>query len=647
MNDKYIPLYRKYRPQKLEEIVGQEHIKKALTNAISMNRISHAYLFTGPRGTGKTSTARIFAKSLNCVNGPTITPCGECENCKNITNSTPIDVIEIDAASNRSVNDADEIIKKVILAPVNSRYKIYIIDEVHMLTPQAFNALLKTLEEPPANVIFILATTEVHKVLDTIKSRCQRFDFRRITTEDIVKHLRYISDKEGINITDDALFSIAKNSAGGMRDSIALLDQLSILNSEKAISTDDINALLGRISFDTLKELSDSVVNSNPQSAIEVLEKIYNSGNEPAQILQNLLDYFKNMLIVKNCKPEIVFALTQLNEAQIKELTEQVKNIETHQLTSLIDKTADYIKEVKTTNNPRLWLEVGVIDLANLTENTKLADLQNRLTKLEGGVIPISTDTNKSVTPTSIETVHKIKEQFIAQTKKAPEPEPEPTVTEIKETSVTHLKPEHQPTIEIKQEIPEIKKEKNIQQDIKETTQLPSENTDFSPMPKAKPADPNDISTLWGQLLDIIPSAPTKALLKQWANPIKISPEETVLSMQSEVFLNQINSGSKKTTVINAVNKMFSQENSKVTIRLPLPDDIKVRPAVTKPMPVKKSPIEQKSISQPEEEELQETVSTVKEEENHQTEKKVESYNISHSDQVNMVMDLFDGKIID
>ena len=177
MNEKYIPLYRKYRPQKLDEIVGQEHIKKALANAINMDKIAHAYLFTGPRGTGKTSTARIFAKSLNCVNGPTVSPCGVCENCVDITNSVPMDVIEIDAASNRKVEDAQNILEKVMYAPVNSRYKIYIIDEVHMLSTTAFNALLKTLEEPPKNVIFILATTEVHKVLDTIKSRCQRFDF--------------------------------------------------------------------------------------------------------------------------------------------------------------------------------------------------------------------------------------------------------------------------------------------------------------------------------------------------------------------------------------------------------------------------------------------------------------------------------------
>ena len=345
MDNNYIPLYRKYRPQAIEQIVGQEHIKKALANAINMDRISHAYLFTGPRGTGKTSTARIFAKSLNCVNGPTIKPCNECENCKNITNSIPIDVIEIDAASNRSVNDADEIIQKVALSPVQSRYKIYIIDEVHMLTNQAFNALLKTLEEPPKNVIFILATTEVHKVLDTIKSRCQRFDFKRITTEDIVKHLRYIADSEKINITDDALLYIAQNSAGGMRDSIALLDQLSVLNSsESAISVDDINSLLGRLSFSTLTELFKAIITSNQNEALKVLNDIYNKGNEPVQILSNLLEYFRNALILKSVGNNVTNLVVQLNEEQTQTLSSALSDIEAHQLVSLIDKCANYIK---------------------------------------------------------------------------------------------------------------------------------------------------------------------------------------------------------------------------------------------------------------------------------------------------------------
>ncbi len=611
MNEKYIPLYRKYRPQRLEEIVGQVHIKKALANAISMNRISHAYLFTGPRGTGKTSTARIFAKSLNCKEGPTTSPCGVCENCVDITNSVPMDVIEIDAASNRKVEDAQNILEKVMYAPVNSRYKIYIIDEVHMLSNTAFNALLKTLEEPPKNVIFILATTEVHKVLDTIKSRCQRFDFKRITTEDIVKHLRFISDQENINITDDALFSIAKNSAGGMRDSIALLDQLSILDGESAISTDDINNLLGRISFDTLHSLSDAIINSNPQNAVEILEKIYNSGNEPTQILTNLLDYFKNVLIVKNCKQEIVFELTQLNEAQISELKTQAEKLETQQITFLISKTSDYIKEVKTTNNPRLWLEVGIIDLANLTENTSLIELQNRIIKLESGTVGIPTTTFKAP-PTPMAPMQEIKEQV--------------------ETTIP--KQQAQESAQIEEPQPE---HTNKGQEISKQTE------DFSPMPISQPSSGNDIASMWGLLLTNIQSAPTRALLKQWANPIKIDKDEVVLTIKNELLLNQFVSGNKKKTLSDAVDTMFNQSDSNIIIRLPQAGDEAVKPAASpKPQPRQLSP-QKTQEPQPDEDEI----ATAKEEVSKTTELPKRNNYTGASDQVNMIIDLFDGKIVE
>ena len=622
MNEKYIPLYRKYRPQKLEEVVGQEHIKKALKNAIELNKISHAYLFTGPRGTGKTSTARIFAKSLNCKEGPTINPCGVCENCIDITNSTPMDVIEIDAASNRKVEDAQNILEKVMYAPVNSRYKIYIIDEVHMLSTTAFNALLKTLEEPPENVIFILATTEVHKVLDTIKSRCQRFDFKRITTDDIVKHLRYIADNEKINITDDALFTIAKNSAGGMRDSIALLDQLSVLDGEEAISTDDINNLLGRLSFDTLNSLADKIVNSKPQEAIEELENIYNSGNEPVQILTNLMDYLKNLLIVKNCRKEIAFELTQANDAQVKALSSQAENVETHQIVFLIDKCSEYIKELKLTNNPRLWLEVAIIDLANLTENTSLVELQNRIARLEGGnVQPVKVSAYKT----------------------APAPV---------------MKPEMQKTEHVKPDIV-VQKDKGVKEEIKEpeisvkNMSEPVQNDaaeDFSPMPNSKHSDGADISVLWGRLLENVHSAPTRALLKQWANPVKIAPDETILSMKNEIFLNQVQSGSKKQAIVDAVDTLFSRKNSNVVIRLPHPSDAQIKPVsvqsaeVVKPKP---SPVI-KPVQMEPEVEAQE-VEELKEESQHQIKPKEEAKleSTMHSDNVNMVLDVFEGKVID
>ncbi len=642
MNEKYIPLYRKYRPQKLEEVVGQEHIKKALKNAIELNKISHAYLFTGPRGTGKTSTARIFAKSLNCKEGPTITPCGVCENCIDITNSTPMDVIEIDAASNRKVEDAQNILEKVMYAPVNSRYKIYIIDEVHMLSTTAFNALLKTLEEPPKNVIFILATTEVHKVLDTIKSRCQRFDFKRITTDDIVKHLRYISDKEKINITDDALFTIAKNSAGGMRDSIALLDQLSVLDGEEAISTDDINNLLGRLSFDTLNSLADKIVNSKPQEAIEDLEKIYNSGNEPVQILTNLMDYLKNLLIVKNCRKEIVFELTQANDAQISALNSQAELVETHQIVFLIDKCSDYIKELKLTNNPRLWLEVAIIDLANLTENTSLVELQNRIARLEGGATNIGSNARSYSAPVQV-----------ASYKTAPSPVMKAEIQRSEHAKPDILKQkEAEKQVEIPKEQPVPKS--NEENQVPVNTKVQSTD-DFAPMPKSKAVAGDDISVLWGQLLENIHSAPTRALLKQWANPVKITAEDTVLSMKNEIFLNQVQSGSKKQAIIDAVNSLFGQSKSNVTVRLPHPDDVQVKPSAPhhsasktfetpkpKPSPVMK-PVSSEPEIQPEEvEELKdEAAPKVKSD----SAAKIEAS--LHSDNVNMVMELFDGKVIE
>lgn len=642
MNEKYVPLYRKYRPQRLEEIVGQEHIKKALTNAIELNKISHAYLFTGPRGTGKTSTARIFAKSLNCKEGPTISPCGVCENCIDITNSTPMDVIEIDAASNRKVEDAQNILEKVMYAPVNSRYKIYIIDEVHMLSSTAFNALLKTLEEPPKNVIFILATTEVHKVLDTIKSRCQRFDFKRITTEDIVKHLRYIADNEKINITDDALFTIAKNSAGGMRDSIALLDQLSVLDGADAITTDDINNLLGRLSFDVLAALADKIISSQPQNAIEDLENIYNSGNEPVQILTNLMDYLKNVLVVKNCRPEIAFELTQANDVQLKTLNEQAAKLETHQIVFLIEKCADYIKELKLTNNPRLWLEVSIIDLANLAENTKLIELQDRLTRLEGGNIQTA------------------QIQYNAPQISKPEH------SELsKQMPVEHAKPDIVKEAYSNPQPQTIKSMPEVKDAVPEKTEKVVE--EFSPMPKSKHSATSDLASLWGQLLENVHSVPARTLLKQWATPLVISPESVILTMKNEVLLKQFVEGNKRQMLQSAVDNMFSQKDSKIVVRLPMAGDEKIvqENVYVSETPVKDNVSEKKTVKTPEKSDFSLEPETAPEpepdddevaelkQEAEKDEDVVKNSSLNralsnmHSDNVNMVLDIFEGKVIE
>ena len=623
MSGNYVPLYRKYRPQTLDKLVGQEHIKKTLTSAIELGKIAHAFLFTGPRGTGKTSTARILAKSLNCKNGPTIHPCGECESCLDIMNSVPMDVIEIDAASNRKVEDTQSILEKIQYVPVHGKYKIYIIDEVHMLTNHAFNALLKTLEEPPENVIFILATTEVHKVLDTIKSRCQRFDFRRITTDDIVKHLRYISDEEKINISDDALFTIAKNSAGGMRDSISLLDQLSLLGVSKEVTTEDVNAVLGRISFDVLNKLSDKIISSSPNEAIEILNDIYNSGNEPLQILTNLSEYFKNLLIVKNCKSDLLSELTGLNEAQIAELVKQKESLETQQIVFLLERITYYIKEVKLASNQHLWLEVGMIDLANMSENSTLMDLQNRVKALEGG----------NFTP-------------------APRPQPVAHVTRPAPIPVQETKPQVsqsqtlQPAQTIKQEI-----SKPVE---------PQPQDDFTPPPMSQKPDGNDIQSLWKALLLNVKSPSTKALLNL-ATPVKIAPDGVIITFKNEKLVSQINDTNKKQMLAEAAGLMFNTEVS-VMVRLPQGGDsditaesVKKNFKIATPSPVPQQNNQPKNqIQDIKPTPVQEQPKTVVEQlpqqsvkQNEPAPKTEKEKKRLESDQEKMVMELFDGKYIE
>ncbi len=602
MSENYIPLYRKYRPQNLKEIVGQEHIKHALSSAIELNKFSHAYLFTGPRGTGKTSTARILAKSLNCQEGPTLTPCEKCPSCLNIKNSNPIDVIELDAASNRSVEDAQNILEKIQYAPVNGKFKIYIIDEVHMLTNTAFNALLKTLEEPPKNVVFILATTEPHKVLETITSRCQRFDFRRITTQDIVNHLKYVSEQEKINIEEDALFTIAKNAAGGMRDSLSLLDQLSVLSGAKAITADDVNTLLGRLSFDILKQLADFIVNSDAEGGIEYIEKIYNNGNEPSQILTNLLAYLKNLLIIKNCqKEDLLLDLTLLSKPQIEDIKTQIKNLETHQITFLIEKTSYYIKELKTTTNQHLWLEVAIIDLANLTQNTSLADLQERITKLEMGEVAELPQRTYNVSAPTIST-----------------PKPQEKI-EIQEEK-------------IKEEPKEIKKE------VVNETEQPKEET--MPLSKvSKPAN-NDLRENWISLLQNISSSPTVALLSQQTKPVEVSEEKIIISCK-ETFFKILSSDSKKAAIEEGARKLFNKP-VKIEIQVSSAQDFAEEKKNVAINPVKSSP---KPVQVKEEEKNEENFDE-NEYIDYEIAKTQAPSNSAQSDQVSMVMKLFNGKMM-
>ncbi|MBI5150940.1 MAG: DNA polymerase III subunit gamma/tau [Candidatus Omnitrophica bacterium] len=294
----YLVLARKHRPQIFDEVIGQEHITDLIKKAIQSGRLHHAYLFCGPRGIGKTSCARILAKSLNCENGPTVKPCGKCSACQEIAKGSSLDVLEIDGASNRGIDEIRALRENVKFAPGAGRYKIYIVDEVHMLTTEAFNALLKTLEEPPEHVKFIFATTAPHKVPATIISRCQRFDFKRIPVKTIVELMTQISQKEKFKIDQDALYAIAKAAQGSLRDALSILDQLSAL-SDEGIAAADVFSMLGVVETQFLFDLTGALAQKNCSGALEVLEKIIDQGKDIKQLNKDLVEHFRNLMVMK------------------------------------------------------------------------------------------------------------------------------------------------------------------------------------------------------------------------------------------------------------------------------------------------------------------------------------------------------------
>ncbi len=364
----YQTLYRKYRPSNFNEVVGQKIIVQTLKNAIKNNTLSHAYLFTGPRGTGKTSIAKILAKTINCTDLKNETPCNKCVNCTQ-NNLNPLDIIEIDAASNNGVDEIRELKSKVNLVPSIGKYKIYIIDEVHMLSTGAFNALLKTLEEPPGHVIFVLATTDPHKVPATILSRCQRFDFKRLNQNEIVARLKEISEKENIEITEEALNAIATLSNGGMRDALSLLDQ-AIAYSEKNITLNDIHELNGTITPEEQLEFIKNILSSNIETILNKIDNYENNGKDFIKLTEEIIKFLINIIIYK-CAPKFY-------EEKIKYNIE-IENID-------IDKTFKYIKEfnnilndMKNSNNPKILFELTIIKLLDTKKDLKKIRINNTL----------------------------------------------------------------------------------------------------------------------------------------------------------------------------------------------------------------------------------------------------------------------------
>ncbi len=367
----YLVLARKYRPMFFQDVVGQEHVTKTLQNAIEQNRLANAYLFTGPRGVGKTTIARILSKAINCDNGPTIHPCNECSSCIEVNESRSLDVLEIDGASNRGIDEVRNLRESLRYSPNPGKYRVHIIDEVHMLTNEAFNALLKTLEEPPPRVLFIFATTEPHKVPATILSRCQRFDFKRITTKRIMELLTELCEKEGISIDDESLRLIANKGDGSMRDSESILDQI-IAFSGTTINAEDTATLLGIIGQELFFKVTDLIKNNDVQGGIELVQHIFAEGYDFNEFLVGLSDHLRNFMVAKSTGNS-----NELNvsEESAQNYLAQIDDFEIEDLLRLIKIASDAENLIRKSSNARLHLEVALIRMIKLTKSVQLSDL--------------------------------------------------------------------------------------------------------------------------------------------------------------------------------------------------------------------------------------------------------------------------------
>ena len=376
-------IYRKFRPKIFDDVLGQEHVTRTLKNQIMSNNIAHAYIFSGIRGTGKTSTAKIFARAVNCLNNHEGNPCNECEACRSILEETNMDVIEMDAASNNGVDDIRELRDKVKFLPVKSKYKVYIIDEVHMLSKGAFNALLKTLEEPPEHLLFILATTEPQKIPATILSRCQRFDLKRINADVIVENMKKICDELDIKYEEKALKLIAANSEGAMRDAQSILDRCVSFNDDKVDYETVIN-LLGTVNYQVVLEAADAIVDKNIEKTMSLVGSILNSGKELSFFLDELIICFRNMLIIKTTNSSD--NLMRISEDETDEIIALNKRISVDEIVKIIEDLSTAQSECKRALNPRVLLETKLIKMLHNVNYVNIEALAKRIENIENNL---------------------------------------------------------------------------------------------------------------------------------------------------------------------------------------------------------------------------------------------------------------------
>ncbi len=408
----YKALYREWRPHVFEDVIGQEHIVKTVRNQILQNRIPHAYLFCGTRGTGKTTTAKILSKAVNCLNPKDGDPCNECDMCKGISDGTIMDVIEIDAASNNRVENIRELIDDVKYPPHIAKYKVYIIDEVHMLSTSAFNALLKTLEEPPGYVMFILATTDPQKVPATILSRCQRFDFRRIKSPDITKRLRKISDETSTLVEDKTLELIARVSDGALRDAVSILDQCMSM-SQGQIEYSDVSGMLGLVANEFLFKLIDAMIEKDVEGAVKIIDDVILNGKDVMQFIKDLSVHFRNLLMVKvSKKPE---GLVDLSDDSLLLLKEQAKKLRSEEIMRGINIIVDAENNGKYTSQPRILLEMAVIKFCKREYDTSPEMILNRINlledKIKSGAIAVAVSNEVERKPVPAAAVRKIEKK--------------------------------------------------------------------------------------------------------------------------------------------------------------------------------------------------------------------------------------------